>query len=126
MGDNGNRGYNEPEDMKQALLEKGVPEKAMTLDYAGFRTLDSVVRCKEVFQQTDFIIVSQAFHNHRALFIARQKGMAAVAFNARSVGGASGLKLNLREYLARTKAVLDLYFLKKNPRFLGEKIDIPL
>lgn len=122
-GDNHRHGYNEPEEMKKALMEKGVPESAITLDFAGFRTLDSVIRGKKVFQQEKMTILSQAFHNHRALFIANHYGIEAVAYNAKAVTELSN-KTIYREYLARCKAVLDLYLLNKQPKFLGEKIDI--
>src|SRR5690606_11301793 len=68
-GDNGTVTYNEPEDMKADLIAGGVPEERIVCDYAGFRTLDSVVRFKEVFGQTTGIVVSQRFHNERAIFI---------------------------------------------------------
>ena len=122
-GDNSRVSYNEPIEMQKALIEKGVPPEAITLDYAGFRTLDSVVRCKEVFQQHKFTIISQKFHNHRALFIARYYGLDAVAFNAKAVAY-NAKRMYIREMLARCKAVLDLYILHKKPKFLGEKIDI--
>lgn len=125
-GDNHRAGYNEPEDMRDALLKQGVPLDAMSLDFAGFRTLDSVVRAHKVFQQDDFIVISQRFHNARALFIADAYGIQAVAFNAQDVPGAYGLKVRLREVLARFKAVLDVYVLHTQPRFLGkpELIDL--
>lgn len=124
-GDNARDNYNEPAEMKKALMEMGVPGEKIILDYAGFRTLDSVVRCSEVFGQERFIIVSQRFHNERALYIARRFGIDAVAFNARDVAGSSGLKVRLREYFARVKAVLDLHVLGTGPRFLGEAVVIP-
>ena len=125
-GDNSKRAYNEPEDMKIALIEKGVPESAITLDFAGFRTLDSVVRSKSIFQQKKMTIVSQKFHNYRALFIAQHKGINAIAYNAESVKASAHYKVAIREILARTKAVLDIFVLRKNPKFLGEKIDIKI
>ncbi len=125
-GDNHTRYYDEPTAMKKALMAEGVPEQAITLDYAGFRTLDSVVRCKEIFSQEDIIIVSQAFHNQRALFISDFYGIQAVGFNAADVPPAIAIKTRLREYLARFKAVLDLYVLGTQPRFLGEKVEIPV
>ncbi len=72
-GDNRHKNYNEPQAMKKALMEKGIPEDIIFLDYAGFRTYDSVVRAKEVFGQKSFIVVSQKFHNERAVFIAGKK-----------------------------------------------------
>lgn len=123
-GDNHTRFYNEPRDMKQALMDQGIPNEAITLDYAGFRTLDSVVRCKEVFLQDDIIIVSQAFHNRRALFISDFYGINAIGFNAEDVPLEEDIKTKIREYFARFKAVLDLYILRTQPRFLGEKVKI--
>jgi SanA protein len=124
-GDNARDNYNEPLEMKKALIEMGVPSERIILDYAGFRTLDSVVRCSEVFGQDRFVIVSQKFHNERALYIAEQFGIDAVAFNARDVGGSSGTKVRMREYFARVKALLDLHIIKTGPRFLGDAVTIP-
>lgn len=123
-GDNHREGYDEPTDMKEALMKRGVPESAITLDYAGFRTLDSVVRAKEVFGQTELVIVSEPFHNARALFLCRHYGIDAVAFNARPVSTRVSRWAHLREYLARVKAVLDLYVLRAQPKFLGEKVSV--
>lgn len=125
-GDNHVHSYNEPEDMQLALMELGIPEDKITLDFAGFRTLDSVVRCKKVFQQNSFTVISQRFHNERAIFIANKYGIDAIALDAKDVGAAYGRKTRLREYLAKVKAVLDLYLLRKQPKFLGEKINIEL
>lgn len=125
-GSNHIRSYNEPREMWQALVARGIPSEAITLDYAGFRTLDSVVRCKKVFSQDDIIIVSQAFHNRRALFISDFYGLKAVGFNAEDVSFLEGIKTRVREYFARCKAVLDLYILRTQPKFLGEKVDIPI
>jgi SanA protein len=123
-GDNHKHGYDEPTDMKKALLERGVPESAITLDYAGFRTLDSVVRAKKVFGQDCLVIVSEPFHNARALFLCRHYGIDAVAFNAEPVSTRISRWAHLREYLARVKAVLDLYVFRSRPKFLGEKVPI--
>lgn len=120
-GDNHSTGYDEPSDMKAALIKRGIPARAITLDYAGFRTLDSIVRAKEVFGQNKLIIVSQPFHNERALFIAHAKGIEAHAYNAKSVSRRYGFKIYVREYFARVKAVLDVYILGTKPKFLGKK-----
>ncbi len=87
------------------------------------RTLDSIVRAKEIFSQDDFIIVSQAFHNQRALFICDFYGIKAIGFNAHDV---AFQKVKIREYFARLKVVLDLYILRTQPRFLGEKENISI
>lgn len=114
--------YNEPNDMKKALMSLGVPENVMTLDFAGFRTYDSIIRCKEVFNQSKFTIISQPTHNARALFLADQLGVDAVAFAAQDVP--SGYKTYLREYFARPKAILDVYFLDRSKYSSQKVIDI--
>ncbi|MFI5150051.1 MAG: vancomycin high temperature exclusion protein [Bacteroidia bacterium] len=123
-GDNHAEGYDEATDMRDALMALGVPEKAITLDYAGFRTLDSVVRCKKIFGVTKLTIISQEFHNQRAVFIASRYGMDAVAFNAKDVPTQYALRTTIREYFARFKAVLDLYVLHTSPKFLGEHVEV--
>lgn len=123
-GDNHIEGYDEPTDMREALIKLGVPDSCIVLDYAGFRTLDSVVRCKEVFGEDSIIIVSQEFHNQRALFIANKNNIQAIAYNAKEVNKNYSFKTKIREYFARVKCVLDIYLLNTSPKFLGEKIKI--
>ena len=123
-GDNSSRYYNEPLEMQKALIEQGVPPSAITLDYAGLRTLDSVVRSKKIFGQNKITIITQPFHSYRALFISRYYDMDAVAMVADDPALEQTFRVRLREYLARTKAVLDLYIFKTDPRFLGEKEEI--
>lgn len=123
-GDNHIKGYDEPSDMREALMTLGVPDSCIVLDYAGFRTLDSVVRCNEVFSEDSITIISQEFHNQRALFIANKNDIDAIAFNAQEVNKNYSFKTRLREYFARVKCVLDIYVLYTSPKFLGEKIKI--
>ncbi|MFX3625953.1 MAG: SanA/YdcF family protein [bacterium] len=125
-GDNHVKEYDEPQDMREALIERGVPDSCITLDYAGFRTLDSIIRCWKVFGQTKFLIISQPFHNERAVFIGRHYNLDVSAYNAQKVSASYGFKTQLREYLARVKAVLDVYILNKKPKFLGEPVEIKL
>jgi SanA protein len=120
-GDNRTIYYNEPFEMRKALLKLGVPDSVITLDYAGLRTLDSIVRCKEIFGQDKIIIITQSFHSYRALFISQFYNMDAVAVIALEPIEEAKFKLYFREYFARTKAILDLYVLKTAPRHLGEK-----
>tara|TARA_B110000114_G_scaffold54130_1_gene57581 strand:- start:196 stop:828 length:633 start_codon:yes stop_codon:yes gene_type:complete len=122
-GDNGHESYDEPTLMKEDLMAAGIPESAIYLDYAGFRTLDSVVRCKRIFGELDILVISQQFHNERAVYIARARGIQAVGYNAQDVNAKYGFKTRIREYLARTKMFLDLWF-GKEPKFLGEEIQI--
>ncbi|NML69534.1 DUF218 domain-containing protein [Chryseobacterium sp. RP-3-3] len=122
-GDNSTKDYNEPEDMQLALMKYGIPEDRIVMDHAGFRTLDSVVRAKDIFGQNKLVIISQKFHNERAIFLARKNGMEAFGYNANDVNKYAGLKTNLREYLAKTKVYWDLLF-GVQPKFGGEKIEI--
>lgn len=122
-GDNGRKTYDESSDMKAVLMSLGVPENVIFLDYAGFRTLDSVVRCKAIFNQDDVVIVSQEFHNQRAVFLSQVKGINAVGYNAKDIHMKYGFAVHVREKLARVKAVLDIV-MGKEPKFYGPKVDI--
>ncbi|MBF8457496.1 YdcF family protein [Kaistella sp. G5-32] len=123
-GDNSQKNYNEPEDMKIELIKQGIPAEKIFEDFAGFRTLDSIVRAKEIFGQQSFIIISQRFHNERAVYLAQKNGIEAFGYNAEDVNQYAGLKTNLREYLARVKVFWDFLF-GVEPKFGGKKISIP-
>lgn len=122
-GDNRKEHYNEPEEMKKALMAQGIPQNAIYMDYAGFRTLDSVIRAKEIFGQNKLTIISQPFHNERAIYLAEKNGMDAIGFNAKDVAIYAGMKTQVRELFARVKVFIDLC-LGKQPHFLGDKIKI--
>ncbi|HBU27711.1 TPA: protein SanA [Candidatus Uhrbacteria bacterium] len=122
-GDNGTAEYSEPEMMQTDLIVAGIPKERIYLDYAGFRTWDSVVRAHKVFLENDFVIVSQRFHNERALLIANKNGIAAIAFNAQDVPIARSPRIWLRERLARVDVFVDVFF-HTQPKFLGETIVI--
>lgn len=123
-GDNSRKDYNEPQDMKDALIAHGVPDSIIYLDYAGFRTLDSVVRMKEIFGQDSFIVVSQKFHNERAIFLAQYFGLTAYGYNAKDVvSGRVSTKTKVREKFARVKVFVDI-IIGKEPKFLGEPVII--
>lgn len=124
-GDNSSMQYNEPIYMQKELMARGIPADRIVLDYAGFSTLDSVIRARKVFGQEDPIIISQRFHNERALYIAASQNMNAVAYNAKDVGGVAGLSVLVREVLARVKALLDVHILNRTPKFLGDPEAIP-
>lgn len=123
-GDHSRDDYNEPEAFRARFMQAGIAPEKIHLDYAGFRTLDSVVRAQKVFGQSKVLIVSQRFHNERAIYLADHFGLQARAFNAQDVGGASGLKNLVRESLARVKVFVDLV-LGVEPKFLGKSIDVP-
>jgi SanA protein len=120
-GDNRSKYYNEPRLMQKALLDRGVPSDVITLDYAGLRTLDSIVRGKEIFGQGKLTIITQTFHGYRALFISQYYGVDAMVVAAPDPDDRLFIMVKLREYFARTKAWLDLYILKTSPQHLGEK-----
>ncbi|WP_338759289.1 ElyC/SanA/YdcF family protein [Bernardetia sp. ABR2-2B] len=123
-GDNSKEEYNEPEDMKNDLVARGIPEEKIFMDFAGFRTLDSVVRAREIFGQNSFTVISQKFHNERAIYLAHLEGMEIIGFNAMEVTIKYGIKTQIREKFARVKVFVD-YLTGKEPKFLGEKIIIP-
>jgi SanA protein len=122
-GDNRYEYYNEPKMMQEDLIALGIPKEKIFLDYAGFRTLDSVIRAGKVFGLKSFTVISQKFHNERAIYIAQNNGLNAIGYNAKDVGKNYGFKTNIREKFARVKVVLDIV-VGKEPKFLGEKIDI--
>ncbi len=121
-GDNHVATYDEPTDMRNALVAAGIPTNAITCDYAGFHTLDSVVRAKDVFGLTRCTIISEEFHCPRALWIAQRNGLDAIAFAAPDVALKSwSLRAQAREQLARAWCGLDLYVLHRGPKFPGPR-----
>ncbi len=118
--------YNEPRKMYYALVEAGVPPEVITLDFAGFRTLDSIVRASAVFKLDRYTVISQRFHVYRAVFIARHDGIPAVAYAPPELSDRQKRRLLVREALARVNAILDVFLLKTRPRFLGDPIYINL
>ncbi len=125
-GDNRRRDYNEPRLMRAALVKLGVPASAITCDYGGFRTFDSVVRAQQVFGVKRCLIVTQQFHNYRALEIARATGLDAWGFCAPDVPLADSFPANCREVLARVAAVLELHVWHQQPNFVGQPEPIQL
>lgn len=124
-GDNRTPFYNEPREMRQALIERGVPNERIVSDFAGLRTLDSVVRAKEIFGADPVLFISQRFQNERAIYLAKANGIEAFGYNARDVGTQAGFKTRVREIGARVKMWLDVRFLNTRPRHLGDPIDLP-
>jgi len=122
-GDNAQQSYNEPMTMRRDLIKAGVDPADIVLDYAGFRTLDSIVRTRKVFDTNDFIIITQRFHCERALFIALQLGIQAQCYAVPSPKNM--LSVRFREVGARLGALADLFLLKREPRFLGPLVPIP-
>ena len=123
-GDNHVKGYDEPSDMKESLMKAGVPADRIACDYAGFRTLDTVVRAKKVFGLDSFIVISQPDHVRRAVFTARGFGCDAYGYAAEDVNGRYSIKTTIREQLAKIAAVLDV-ILRRSPKFLGPRETLP-
>jgi SanA protein len=124
-GDNETVYYNEPDKMKRALTERGIPADRIVCDFAGFRTLDSVVRAKEVFGTTSVLFISQRFQNERAIYLAKAHGIEAYGFEAEDVDHHGGLKTKLREIGARVKMWLDVNILHTGPKLLGKRELLP-
>jgi SanA protein len=120
-GDNSTDDYNEPADFRADLIKSGVDSSRIYLDYAGFRTFDSMIRLKKIFGQDSVTIISQQFHNERALYIAGREGIVAVGFNAQDVSAKNGARVQLREKLARVKLFVD-YLVGTEPKYLGAKV----
>lgn len=122
-GDHGTKEYNEVQAMKDYAVSNGVPSEDIFMDHAGFCTYDSIYRAKEVFGAKKIVIVTQKYHLHRALLIAKALGIEAygVASDYHTYGGQSIREI--REIIARNKDFLNTIF-KPKPKYLGEAIPI--
>jgi SanA protein len=125
-GDNRSVQYNEPKKMRRALIERGVPSDKIVCDYAGLRTLDSVIRAKTIFGVQRCLMISQLFQNERAICIAQAHGMEAIGFNAKDVSGSGGRKTRWREFAARLMMWLDLHILHTLPKHGGPLESLPV
>lgn len=122
-GDNSTKSYSEPDMMKEDLMKRGIPSTHIYLDFAGFRTLDSVLRAKKVFKLNRFTVISQEFHNERAICLAQCYDIQAIGYNAKDISKRKGIFVQIREIFARVKLVLDI-MVNEQPRFLGDTIEI--
>lgn len=120
-GDHRSRYYNEPHKMKKTLINHGVPSNIIIIDDAGYNTIESILRLKQVFSFEEVIIVSQKYHNFRAVFMALAQGIDAVAINADAQDSQAGFKQLFREFLARPKAIFDVV-IRRKPTFLGKQL----
>jgi len=125
-GDNGTVAYDEPTAMRDSLMKLGVPEKDIVLDYAGFRTLDSVVRAQKVFRVNQCTIVTDDFHLPRALYLAHETGIDAVGFQTAPLPRSVSPWTYVREVGARTLTWVDVHVINRQPRFLGRSEPILL
>lgn len=123
-GDNSDKRYNEPRAMLGELVERGVPGDRVFLDYAGFRTLDSIIRAREIFGQRSITVISQKFHNERAVYIGRHFNMDIAGYNAPDSADSGWFKVRSREVFARFRAFIDIHVTGEQPRFLGVKINV--
>ncbi len=124
-GDNREKYYNEPVAMRKALVKLGVPFKKIVCDYAGLRTLDSVVRAKKIFGLNELTLISQKFQNERAAYIAKANGMDVVGYNAKDVPKHASKSTKDREVLARVKMWLDVRITHEQPKHLGDPVALP-
>jgi len=126
-GDHGQENYDEVSVMARYLEDRGVPASDIFMDHAGFRTLDSMYRAREVFGLDNVLVVSNPFHVPRAVFLGRCAGLEVDA-----VGADYGVpysqttiwRNNIREVLARILAFADVYLLRTRPRYLGDPVDM--
>ena len=110
-GDGREKNYDEPKYIKRDLIKRGIPANKIILDRKGLRTFDSVIRAKEVYGYSEFTVISQKFHNERAVFLARHNDMDAIGFNAKDAPnqkGKSAKRMRIRELLAKVKVFTDL------------------
>ncbi|MCK5893683.1 MAG: YdcF family protein [Endozoicomonadaceae bacterium] len=108
--------------MREDLIAIGIPADRIYRDYAGFRTLDSVIRANQVFNLTQFTLISQQYQNERAIFIAQKRNIQAIAFNVHGKILTTDYSNRIREILARLLAVLEVLLLNTQPQILGESI----
>ncbi|WP_238785016.1 SanA/YdcF family protein [Blattabacterium cuenoti] len=111
-GDNRKKNYNEPKMMKKELIKKGIPSHFIYEDFYGINTLHSIYRVYKNFHKKKFTIISQKFHNERAIFIGNCLGLDVIGFNAKSLSFDS--KIQLREIFARIKALWDICFINQD------------
>jgi SanA protein len=123
-GDNSRKDYSEPDVMRDSLIARGIPADIIYLDYAGFRTLDSVIRANRIFGQKKMTVISQRFHNERSIILGDWQGMDLIGYNAKGTkSNAHKIRAHIREGYARIKLFIDMITNKK-PHYLGDKIEI--
>ncbi len=121
-GDNRKKNYDEPTTMRNDLIHMGIPAKYIKRDEKGLSTFDSVVRAKEVFGISDYVVVSQRFQVQRALYIAHKKGYKAIGFAVKDLlESPIKQKMRYREVLARVKAFFDLNILNRKLSLLPHR-----
>jgi SanA protein len=126
-GANPDSTYNEPRQMWRELTKAGVPSNVITMDFAGFRTFDSVARAQAVFNLDRLTIITQQYHAYRAVFTAKKLHIRVAGYAAPSEEIGRFSRTYWREVFARVKCVADIYLLSTEPKFLGrpEQITLP-
>lgn len=124
-GDNGRAGYDEPRAMREALESLGIPHKAIVCDFAGFRTLDTMVRAHKVFGLSQATVITDDFHMARSLYCAQQAGIDCVGFPSHVGRTSQSNWLNFREAFGKMRAVMDMQYLHTQPTYLGKAELIP-
>jgi len=119
-GDNSRVEYDEPDAMRTYLTARGVPEKQIVSDYAGFDTWDSCVRVKKIFGVDRAVLVTQDFHIRRAVALCQAAGVESYGVGVPEPHDVTWYYGGTREVFAAGKAALDAAF-TPDPRFLGAK-----
>lgn len=119
-GDHGQPDYNELKPMLLFMLNHGVNPEDIFLDYAGFRTLDTLVRAKVVFQVEDAVFVSQSFHQPRAQYIAKKIGIQLYSYESNMRIYKKAKIFRIREIFARFLTWLDISIFSTQPKYLGK------
>lgn len=108
----------EADEMKSALINLGIPAESIITDHAGYRTWDSLWRCRGSFGCHTITVVSQKFHVERAIFAGHKQGLNIIGLAAKRVGGRLATRMFIRECLARVKCVMDCYLLRPKPVYM--------
>ncbi len=122
-GDNRTTHYNEPQAMYLYLIDQGIPENAIVMDFAGRRTYDTCYRAKEIFSIDKAILISQGYHLPRAIYLCNHFGVESTGFSATKRVYEGEFEYEIREILALYQSILDIYVTKPTP-VLGDKIEI--
>jgi vancomycin permeability regulator SanA len=121
-GDNSRKDYNEVLVMQRYAIERGVAEKDITLDYAGFSTYESCYRAKEIFGIQQAVLITQNFHLPRAVYTCNQLGINAIGLGTPDWGAYQNQTIiyySFREKLSIIKALLEVHVTRPHPTFLG-------
>lgn len=114
-GDNPTQSYDEPTAMKKTAMQLGVPEQDIVLDFAGRRTYDTCYRAKEIFEVKRAILVTQEFHQARALYLCSNLGVESVGITANRRKYQAEGHWAFREFFSVASAWFEMNFLPFEP-----------